>query len=227
MRKVKYTTVLCKEIKIIDFMFKKFIGSYIKPGSIYRAHVNEDGDTHLVLRIDGRDVYVYISDLNTKIKDPRFIGTFEDVTVASFLDGLPDIPEIDLIDDWLDGKIVEEEEESEEDYFSEIPEEEQEDSVGYIEVTGESALEIEALLNSYLGIKNISERLSGGILEALRGVEMVSPGHLIEEDRTKLLEALKTVISNFDRSKDLNELLMAQYLLFNIIILAKNNWSKD
>lgn len=209
-------------------MFEKFVGCHIKPNHIYRAIVSEDGDTHLVVRIDERDIYVYISETDKKIKDPRFNALFETVSIESFINGLPEIAEMDLMQDWLDGKILEEEEEEENHGdMSVFDKEEVDQEFDVIEIEENSLEEIDSLLRLFIGIKDISVNLSVGVLEALRGVEIVSPGHLIEEDRSKLLDALKRVIDNFDKSKDLNELLMAQYLLFNIINLAKNNWNKE
>jgi hypothetical protein len=47
---------------------------------------------------------------------------------------------------------------------------------------------------------------------------------IIDKEKGKLLAALKGVIEQFDKSSDIKDLYMAQYLLFNIINLAKNNW---
>lgn len=200
--------LICESFKYRDFLFKNFTKSLIRSNMIYRG-LEEDGQYYAVISIDGYDQYVYLEGLDKEIRDPRFSGRFSDFTIDHLLS--EKLPEIDNFDpeEWM--TMDHNSKKEEEDYTEE-------------EIVDFLMEDEELVVNTYSHIKSYSHSLSTGVLEALSGVISLEMGDLIDKEKGKLLAALKGVIEQFDKSSDIKDLYMAQYLLFNIINLAKNNW---
>lgn len=201
--------IICHSFKYKDFLFKNFTKSSIRPNTVYKAMM-EDNDLYLVIDVEGFEQFIYIEKLDSDIKDPRFIGKFSEFSVDYLVNnGLPDLQDVDF-GEWMsrDHNLeLEEEVEYSEDEVEEFLHEDE-----------------ELIVNSFSHIKSYAPNLSTGILEALSGVISLEIGEIIDQEKEKLLGALKGVIDEFHKSSDIKKLYVAQYLLFNIMNLAKNNW---
>lgn len=201
--------LICKSFKYRDFLFKNFTKSSIRPNTIYRG-LQEGDSLYAVIDVDGYEQMVYIEKLDSEIKDPRFTAVFSEFSMDYLLDvGLPDFDGSD-IEEWMAR-----DHNSTEEIFDEYSDEEINDFLNDDE---------EMVVNSFSHIKSYSPSLSTGILEALSGVISLEIGEILDQEKEKLLGALKLVIDNFDKTSNISELYMAQYLLFNIMNLAKNKW---
>lgn len=188
-------------------MFKNYIKEHIKPRHAYRLIVEDDGAHYISIDIEGTENLIYLSELSKDLKDHRFNGRFVELNLEWILNNyLPECEDPQDLIEFLDGKYdVDPTEEEEKEWEQEV---EQQDSV----------------VDIYSSLQVLTPKLSVGILEALSGVESILPGDLMDDEKGKLLEALNGVIQNYSVNGLIEELYMAQYLLFNIIGLAKNKW---
>lgn len=199
--------VVCEDFKYRDFMFKNYVRESIKPRHLYRLMVEGDGSHYISLDIDGQENLIYISNLGKEVKDHRFVGKFSELDLNWILNNyLPECEDPQDLIDWLDGK------------YDVPPIEEGEGDVEWDQEQYDSVVDV------YSALQAMTPKLSVGILEALSGVESILPGDLVDDEKGKLLEALNGVIKNYESNGVIGELYMAQYLLFNIISLAKNKW---
>lgn len=201
----KTEIIVCNEFKYRDLMFKNYMGNSLRANKAYRAMIDDDGSMYVCQTIDGYETMIFIPYLDKQIRDPRFTASYSLLTIDWIVsNGLPEIDNVDELTSWMDKDLNEENNEEFEDDFYDV--------------------EGDIVAESYCKIKSISNSLSTGVLEALSGVISLDMGDLIDDDRKMLIDALKTSIHNYSISNNYSDLYVAQYLLFNIINLAKNKW---
>lgn len=201
----KNKLVVCESFKYRDFMFKNYTKECFKEGNVYKLLQDDDGALFISLHVDDTEHLIFLQDLGKEIKDPRFIGKFSELNLEWIVNNyLPSFENYQEIEDWLDGKLNETEEEE--------------------EALEKELDEQDLVVDIYSRLQIYAPKLSTGVLEALTGVESILPGELMDEEKGKLLEALNGCISNYAHNGKIEELFMAQYLLFNIINLSKNKW---
>lgn len=203
----KNKLIVCESFKYKDFLFRNYTKDMFKAGSVYKLSIDENDELYIDFNINETSHSIFLQHLGKEVKDPRFIGTFSELTLEWMVNNyIPIFDNCDELEEWIDGVSSKIEKYNDE------------------EIEAEQEYEEDLIADIYSRLREFTPKLSTGILEALTGVESILPGELMDDEKEKLTEALKGCISNYLINGNREELFMAQYLLFNIINLAKNKW---